>query len=244
MKRFLLAVVAVLAWAGFVSAGGLEVQVGYADDLRANAFFPSPWGGDPHNGPGVQLFAGEANNGNNPGNEDSGAVRIINNDTIAHVINDLTVNSFADGASYHLWSGASFLNTSGGGFVLLPHASAIFAQTNGQNFDTSDQSNGGTPGNPSTVVPHVIFTIDGGVPQTFLDSGHVLDTGGFDLAVFPSAKPGDPSGNESLQWRDIGTTGISNPGGNAVPEPGTLTLAGLGIAGLFGYAWRRRRVAA
>jgi hypothetical protein len=31
---------------------------------------------------------------------------------------------------------------------------------------------------------------------------------------------------------------------NAVPEPGTLTLAGLGIAGILGYGWPRRKPAA
>jgi hypothetical protein len=32
--------------------------------------------------------------------------------------------------------------------------------------------------------------------------------------------------------------------GGEVPEPGTLVLASLGIAGLFGHAWRKRKAAA
>jgi sugar lactone lactonase YvrE len=50
---------------------------------------------------------------------------------------------------------------------------------------------------------------------------------------------------------DLGTftSGIDGPyylafGPSPVPEPGGLTLMGLGLAGLFGYRWLRRRATA
>ncbi len=75
--------------------------------------------------------------------------------------------------------------------------------------------------------PIVTFTVDG-VGSDLFDTGHVLDTGGFDTANYlHNHSDGSVSYNESLQWRAIGTTGVNDPGG--VPEPGTWLLLGSGL---------------
>src|SRR6185436_1413233 len=69
------------------------------------------------------------------------------------------------------------------------------------------------------------ITVDGVKLPTLLDTGHVLTTGGSDLAIGGQ--------NESLNWRLIATTGISNPGGANitinVSPPGSQFAAGSAI---------------
>ena len=234
---------AALAIGGLIlplSANAVQVQVGYADNLRPSPFFPNPFAGDP----GVTLYAGQ-----NPSvGIDAWAVRVFNDTASNFVINSLTVHMRnGAGTNYDLWSG--FL---GAGFTLTPGSSAIFTQTAQFNFDSSDGdvliggndiANNCSVGalsltaactnNPAQVI------LNGSI---LLDTGHVLDTGGFD-SVGASVCPNraEPSGacNESLQWRLIGTTGINNPGGTSVPEPASLLLLGSGLVGL--AAWRIRR---
>jgi hypothetical protein len=228
-----------------LQANAVNVQVGYADNLRASPFFPTPFFGDPN----VALFAGESPLTHQL---DSGAIRIFNNTLSNFVITSLDVKMRnGAGTDFNLW--ASFL---GAGFTLLPGQSAIFVQTSGENFDSSDgnvllgtvdptnncsigaaASTATCLNNPAQVI------LNGGAP--LLDTGHVLDTGGYD-SVFSNPCIGgnnannQPGGcNESLQWRDIGTTGVGNPGGN-VPEPATLLLLGSGLAGLFALRYRKQ----
>src|SRR5262249_60222614 len=68
------------------------------------------------------------------------------------------------------------------------------------------------------------------------DSGQVLNTGGFDRAFDGT--------NESLGWRDVGTTGIADPAGDqAAPEPTSAILLAMTLLGAAGYVRSRRRLA-
>lgn len=199
-----------------------SVYVGYADDLRPSPFFPNPYGG-------ADIFQG------NLGSLDTGAVRIQNTGASNLSLQGLTVtlNPTAGPIVFNLWS-------FGSGLTLAPGQNAVFGSTWNYNFDTSDYGvlGGYAPNNdncsvgPTSLLPVCInnapvvdFKVDG-VISSLSDTGHVLDTGGYDFVnANPCPVAGDPSGscNESLQWRLIGTTGVQNPGGN-VPENLPLSL--------------------
>ena len=222
----------------------IAVFVGYADNLRPSPFFPTPFD------TGVGLFAGVS------GQHDSGAIRIDNTGASPITINSLDVTVptfFVTSSSMNNWT--AFLP-----FTLGPGQTAVFTNTStnfnsAAGFDTSDFGHSGLnsasncdPGNafaianPATcaaIAPTVVVTLQGSPPQTFVDTGQVLDTGGFDFVNSnPCPVAGDVPGacNESLQWRPIGTTGIGNPGG--VPEPASLAL--LAAAAALGMGLARR----
>jgi len=52
-----------------------------------------------------------------------------------------------------------------------------------------------------------------------------------------------PAGSASLPFYGISAE-LTVPGVATTPEPSTLTLLGIGIAGMAGYGWRRRKLAA
>jgi uncharacterized membrane protein len=185
----------------------ITVEVGYADDLRRNPYYPSPWAGSSNT-----VLVGE----NSSNNEDSGAIRIINNESTAITVNDVSV-TLANGAHYDLW----------GSNVVPAGDSLILSQTNGQNFDSSDgditlpypQT---YPDGETLHAAQINVTVNGVLLPTFLDTGHVLTTGGSD--------PGGPGVNESENWRPIGTTGEDNPGGLTATLSVTDNLPGFGYA--------------
>ncbi|HEX3126417.1 MAG TPA: carboxypeptidase regulatory-like domain-containing protein [Thermoanaerobaculia bacterium] len=177
------------------SLAGIEVFVGYADDLRPSPSFPIPWQGSPN-----VLFIG------NRGNDfDSGAVRIDNTSDSPLVVDRVVVDLQRPGPTFSLW----------GSFTIPPHWSAILAQTNGENFDTSEYTIvgcGGTLSPTEKRIPKITVTV-GGFSTSYLDTAHILDTFGYDLACIR---------NESLQWRAVGTD-ITADTGNLALRPDTAT---------------------
>jgi len=76
------------------------------------------------------------------------------------------------------------------------------------------------------------FTVDASI--NFVQDEFVLSSS----LAFPTESAGI-TGDQGGAWFGPDFT----IGASAVPEPGSLTLAGLGVAGMIGYAWRRRRAA-
>jgi hypothetical protein len=182
------------------AATNVNVFVAYGDNLRPSGFFPTPWKGAPNT-----LFIG-----NGP-SFDAGAIRLDNPTDVPLPVDNVSVDLQRPGPVFKLW----------GSFTIPAHGSAILTQTGQYNFDTSDYPLASCPtpaASSDKRIPKVTVTI-AGVPTSLLDTGHVLDTGGFDYA---SCKP-----NESLQWRSIGGAGIGTEGGSIALTPATQTQ-GLG----------------
>jgi hypothetical protein len=194
----LMAAAAMLPAAMMQTSGGVNVFVGYADSSTPSANFPTPWEQSPNT-----IYLG----GGSPVN--AGAIRIDNTSGAPLSIDSVSVDLQRSNAQFNLW----------GSFIIPTGGSAILTQTQAGNFDTSAfpiVACGGTLAAGETRIPQITVSING-TPQTFMDTAHVLDTGGFDLSC---------RGNESLQWRPVGTVGIDHPYGTVTLTPSSATGSG------------------
>lgn len=234
-------------------ASGIQVYVGYADSLRAAPDFPTPFAlGETFNN-GTSTFTVDLFGAHSTASAfDSGAIMILNDTGAPLSLTSLSVNDRANGVTYAIWGAVL-------GGALPAGGAAIFAETlTSNNFDSSDFggnthaysyagfdpdtnncSTGPIASQASCVNFSPIVTFDG---TDYIDSGHVLDTGGFDSAGYNhNHSNGTVSTNESLQWRLIGTSGINNPGGTTTtPEPTSMILLGSGLIGLTRKLRKRR----
>jgi RHS repeat-associated protein len=139
----------------------ISVSVGYADNLRSPATFPSPWQGDS----GVK-FVGDAAGST----FDSGAVMVSNSSSSPVTLGSVTVQ--LEGQTWNLW---------GSNLTVPANGELILAQVGGINaFDTSDANDESCV--PSTARGFVHLTYSG-QDFDFEDPGQVLNTNGIDGAT-------------------------------------------------------------
>lgn len=211
---------AVAAYPASLTASGLSVFVGYAEDKEINtpdpASFPVPWAGAPNTTFLGNTVPGQTACGTLTVCYDTGAIRLDNPGTTAITVSRVSVDMHSS------ITGGKVFNNLWGSFTVAPGKSVILAAnppaTNPgyDNFDTS-----GYPANnctPLTVAPTVTITV-GGVATTLADSTHVLDTGGIDEGYC------SPKQNESIQWRPIGAAGV---------DDGTLSLGPAAVTAVAG----------
>jgi hypothetical protein len=191
------------------AAANVAVQVGYADNLRANpANFPTPWEGAP------DVTYGGCTGGCT---FDAGAVRVINNTGLDVHLDYVKVH--LDTCTYDIWRHDIPLAPNGQYIVTQTINTFSAGCTSDGSFDTSDIGPGGANWagdcNQSGVVPVVEISVDG-VVSSFKDTGQILNTKGVDGASCGM-------GNESQQWAPIGS--VSCPGSTLSLAPPTQDLA-------------------
>jgi RHS repeat-associated protein len=187
------------------SIPGIGIAVGYADSLRPNVSFPNPWDPSP-----TLVFVGGGII------FDAGAVRIDNETDQPRHVDRVVIDLGRPGPVFDF--------SQWGNFTIPAHGSAIVTQLSSFNFDSSDfpiVECGGTVPPTDKRTPKVTITMEG-LTASYLDTGHILDTLGQDIA---SCGPNEP--NESLQWRPIGGESTTSPGQVALrPAVSTFPVGG------------------
>jgi RHS repeat-associated protein len=165
----------------------LQVSVGFADNSSASANFPEPWN---ESNPLVNFIGGGTV-------YRAGAIRLDNPSGLPVTVDSVKVDLGRPGPVFQLWQNVTV--PAGG--------SAILTQTQDENFNTSASpiAGCGLPLTPDEIrIPKITVTVAGSSTD-YADTAHVLDTGGFDSSC---------RGNQSLEWRPIGTAGMESPAGS------------------------------
>jgi hypothetical protein len=165
----------------------LEISVGFADNSSTSANFPEPW----NETNSLVNFVGSGTVYH------AGAIRLDNPGSLPVTVDSVKVDLGRPGPVFQLWQN----------IVVPAGGSTILTQTQDGNFNTSASPIVGC-GLPLAVdetrIPKINITV-AGTSTDYTDTAHVLDTGGFDSSC---------RGNQSLQWRSIGTAGPENPAGS------------------------------
>jgi RHS repeat-associated protein len=165
----------------------LQISVGFADNSSTSANFPEPW----NEANPLTNFVGGGTVYR------AGAIRIDNPGNLPVTVDNVKVDLGRPGPVFQLWQN----------IVVPAGGSAVLTQTQDGNFNTSASPIVGC-GLPlaqnEARIPKVTVTI-AGASTDYIDTAHVLDTGGFDSSC---------RGNQSLQWRSVGTAGPESPAGS------------------------------
>ena len=167
--------------------GPLQVSVGFADNTSASANFPEPWN---ESNPLINFVGGGMV-------YRAGAIRLDNPGSAPVTVDSVAVDLGRPGPVFQLWQNV----------VVPAGGSAILTQTQDGNFNTSASplvNCGVALAADEARIPKITVTI-AGTSTDYSDTAHVLDTGGFDSSC---------RGNESLEWRPVGTTGIEATAGS------------------------------
>ena len=249
VSRFLplVAVLCLLVLPSVALADDFTVFVGYADNLRPSGFFPTPWLSDPKVVSQTTL----------PGTFDSGAVRIDNTGTTSITITNFTVTLNGGAPVFGIWgpltinpgqvgiftqTGSFNFDSSDfgpfGGLPPLDLAPTIPGNNQiGGCSSTSAVLAAALPSEQAICQSHipVVSFMENGTLITAKDTGHILDTGGWD---FVNNGAFGEDGNESINWNVIGSA-PSRGGTGGVPEPSSLFLLCSGLLSLGGLAKRK-----
>jgi len=102
-----------------------------------------------------------------------------------------------------------FAGTSSDGAYVCPSGNYPEGPVNGTyDFDTSDSNflTGCAPTGDTVSDPRITLAATGYAPTTYIDAGHVIDTGGIDPGMCNSTAANPEWPNESLGWRLANST--------------------------------------